>query len=314
MATLIGNIGPFDENLEKFDSYVCRLQQFFLANDIKDARKAPCFLSIIGPTVFQKVTDLVHPKTPETCTYDELVLALKNHYKPKVIQIFERFKFYKRAQLENESVSEYVAALKSLASSCNFKNRVSEYLLDRFVVGLRDEATQRALLAVEDLDFDQALSVAQAREAAARDVREFSSSQQLQASANVSNTNKVSTQRFQNNQGFRQFQNSSNNNKGSKGKQNSTSGGTATSFGNNSSVGTCSGCGAPHNRSHCPFKNAVCHYCKKTGHIIKVCIKAKKKGFSNNSSTSTNIVNDPINVPLEYIFYSDNVEPFLIKL
>ena len=46
-------------------------------------------------------------------------------------------------------------------------------LRDRFVVGLHDEATQRALLTEADLTFERAVEVASARKAAAMDVREM---------------------------------------------------------------------------------------------------------------------------------------------
>ena len=308
MAMLIGNVGEFDEHAEKIYSYLRRVTQFFLANEIPDERQAPAFLSIMGPKTFQKVTDLVHPKLPEKCKYDELVQTLKDHYKPKVIQIYERFNFYKRNQEDNESIANYVAALKSLASSCNFKNKVEEYLLDRFVVGLQDEATQRALLAVEDLDFKQAVSVAFAREAAARDVKEFASSQQTQHSSATnsvnSDTNKIATHKFGQKKGSNQgFRNNTN-----KGK----------STGNQSSQnasGPCPGCGDTlHLRSKCPFRSATCHYCKKVGHIIKVCFKAKKNQATPTQGSPKNTyaigTSSMSSISAEYIFYSDNVEPF----
>nr|CAD7444990.1 unnamed protein product [Timema bartmani] len=37
----------------------------------------------------------------------------------------------------------------------------------------------------------------------------------------------------------------------------------------------CAGCGGPHARSNCPFKNAQCHNCHFRGHIAKVCRRVK---------------------------------------
>ena len=36
-------------------------------------------------------------------------------------------------------------------------------------------------------------------------------------------------------------------------------------------TGTCYCCGGKHNQSTCRFKSEVCHFCKKRGHIAKVC-------------------------------------------
>ena len=41
-------------------------------------------------------------------------------------------------------------------------------------------------------------------------------------------------------------------------------------------VGTCGRCGGPHCGKDCKFKNAVCRFCQKTGHIEKVCLQKRK--------------------------------------
>ena len=46
---------------------------------------------------------------------DNIKKALKTHFKPKVILIYEWLKFHSRAQKPNESVADFVAALKELA-------------------------------------------------------------------------------------------------------------------------------------------------------------------------------------------------------
>lgn len=48
----IGKIGEFNENTESFANYVERLEQFFMANEVKDEKKVAVFLSIIDPTTY----------------------------------------------------------------------------------------------------------------------------------------------------------------------------------------------------------------------------------------------------------------------
>ena len=60
--------------------------------------------------------------------------------------IAERFHFYQRNQLAGESIAGYVAALRKLATHCEFEEKLQEALRDKFMCGLRKEATQRKLL------------------------------------------------------------------------------------------------------------------------------------------------------------------------
>ena len=83
----IGTIGPFDEGEEEFDSYIDRMKLFFNANDIKntDPKYVPAFLSLIGAKTYRLLKDLISPKEPATATFDELVMALRKHFKPQVV-------------------------------------------------------------------------------------------------------------------------------------------------------------------------------------------------------------------------------------
>ena len=96
--------------------------------------------------------------------------ALKDHFKPKVIQIYERHKFHSRSQKAGETIAEYVAGLKNLAQTCGFGDNLNESLRDRFVTGLSsDTETQRVLLTEADLTVKRAVDIASAMEAARLD-------------------------------------------------------------------------------------------------------------------------------------------------
>ena len=47
MAT-IGNIEAFDETLEDWQTYVERLEQFFIANDVGNDKKVSTLLTLLG--------------------------------------------------------------------------------------------------------------------------------------------------------------------------------------------------------------------------------------------------------------------------
>ena len=71
--------------------------------------------------------------------------------------IAERFQFYKRSQQSGESIVEFVADFTELA----FRAFLDQALRDRLVCGLKNEQTQKKLLAEHDLTYAKALQVVQ---------------------------------------------------------------------------------------------------------------------------------------------------------
>ena len=70
---------------------------------------------------------------------EEIAGVLKTHLVPKRLVIGERFRFYKRDQLPNENISDYVAELKRLTTHCQFGKSLDSMLRDRFVCGVSAE-------------------------------------------------------------------------------------------------------------------------------------------------------------------------------
>ena len=63
MATrmaLIGNIGPYDKNVEDFKSYSERVTLFMTANDVKEEKQVAVFLSVLGAQTLQTNKELVN--------------------------------------------------------------------------------------------------------------------------------------------------------------------------------------------------------------------------------------------------------------
>ena len=89
---------------------------------------------------------------------------MRKHYEPKKVVPAERFTFHRRNQGAEESVAEYVAELRKLTLNCDFKDHLDEALRDRFVCGLRSEATQKQLLTESELTFTRAVEIAKWRQ------------------------------------------------------------------------------------------------------------------------------------------------------
>jgi len=112
-------------------------------------------LTLLGEKTYGLLRNLTLPDKPATKNYDAIVKLLKDHLSPKPLIVAERFRFYKRYQLQGETVNKYVAELRRLAEYFEF-GTVNESLRDQFVV----EHTQKKLLAVADLTFVKAVETA----------------------------------------------------------------------------------------------------------------------------------------------------------
>ena len=65
----------------------------------------------------------------------------------------------------DENIAEFDAALRNLATYCEFGGTLEEALRDLFVCGVRNEATKHKLLTEQDLTYQNALEIAKGMEA-----------------------------------------------------------------------------------------------------------------------------------------------------
>ena len=253
-----GRIGEFQAEIEDWTDYTDRLDSYFLANDITaNAKKTAILVSSVGAKTFKLMKDLVSPTSPQEKGYTGLCDVIKAHFTPKASKIMARYRFYSRNRNSGESVSQYIAELRHLAKDCSFAGQLDEMLRDKLVVGVSDQNIQRKLLSEPDtMTFKEASDIALSMELAAENV---------QAIQKPQNTIHVVSK------------------KSSKGTTK-----------DDHSILSCHSCGDKHLRSECKFRNAICHYCKKRGHIEKVCQAKQKQGKKTNfkSSKSTHAVTE----------------------
>ena len=161
MATkVVDSPEKFDPETESILAYLERIEIYFAANEIKEEKKVPVFLNAIGKQTYGVLRNLLAPAKPSEKTMEELTKALKSHFEPKKVVIAKRFHFYRRNQGSGETVADYVAELRKLATHCDFKENLEEAIRDRLVCGLRREATQRRLLLEADLSLEKAIELA----------------------------------------------------------------------------------------------------------------------------------------------------------
>ena len=233
-----GKLPEFDASTQSWSLYTERLEYYFEANDLQhnEAKKKAILLTCCGATTYELLKNLLQPEKPADKTYDALVRILDKHFNPKPSQIMQRYRFNTRHRQPGETVATYVAQLKKLGEHCNFHS-LEEMVRDRLVCGIADGRIQRRLLQEPDLDYQKALDIALAMELANQDITHLQ--QQQHSTHHIKRVHQTP--------------------RPSHKPTRPTS-------------SPCYRCGADnHTSDTCKFKIAECRYCKKIGHIAKVC-------------------------------------------
>ncbi len=157
MATQFGSITEFQPDTDAVKAYLERVNLYFSANDVPEAKQVPILLSSIGASTYALLSDLLAPDAPGTKSFTEISTALRQHFEPKRAVIAERFHFYKRDQASGESVAAFDAVLRNLATHCDFGEFLEQALRDRFVCGLARDSIQRRLLSEINLIYTKAV-------------------------------------------------------------------------------------------------------------------------------------------------------------
>lgn len=158
-----GRIGEINPQREDWTSYIERLNEYFIANDLKEAAKQKAILlSVVGAETYQLMRSLTAPNKPTEKSFDQLVALVKEHHHPKPSVILQRFKFGSRRQKSGEPIANFVSDLRRLSEHCEFGETLDDMLRDRIVCGIADGR----LLVKPNLSVKKALELAQAQETA----------------------------------------------------------------------------------------------------------------------------------------------------
>ena len=250
----IGQVETFDAGRESIAAYLERVELFLAANAVPVERQVPVFLTLVGGQTYALLRDLLSPAKPADKTLKQLMDALRGHYEPKKVVMAERFLFHQRKQEAGETVAAFEAELRKLASRCEFGETLEEALRDRLVCGLREEVYRKRLLAEPELTLSKALTIAQSLELVDQNARALRGPDTA--------IHQVSQSRAQRKG---QAQTRSHNKPQTRGKE-------------------CYRCGgADHLAATCRFVDAICHSCKKKGHLARVCHSGKSGGGHRGS-------------------------------
>nr|XP_050042779.1 uncharacterized protein LOC126539992 [Dermacentor andersoni] len=108
--------------------------------------------------------------------YDSALAALRHQFSTSRNVIIERHRFHRRSQHTGESVHDFVAALRELASHCSFASQ-DDALRDQFIAGVAStRLRERLLLEGSTLSFENSVRIALQFEQAAEELKELSAS------------------------------------------------------------------------------------------------------------------------------------------
>ncbi|XP_070384417.1 uncharacterized protein, partial [Dermacentor albipictus] len=108
--------------------------------------------------------------------YDSALAALRHQFSTSRNVIIERHRFHRRSQHTGESVHDFVAALRELASHCSFASQ-DDAPRDQFVAGVAStRVRERLLLEGSTLSFENSVRIALQFEQVAEELKELSAS------------------------------------------------------------------------------------------------------------------------------------------
>ncbi|KAM3960695.1 LOW QUALITY PROTEIN: uncharacterized protein ACR2FA_005288 [Aphomia sociella] len=248
----IGNLSYFDHKNGEWSIFKGRLSQFLKVNNVKEDNRSAIL-------IYRLVRNLAYPTDIETLNYEQLIDLLDKHFKQKLCS--DKSRFYGATRSPDETLGDWAARLRGLASYCNFGTALETIITDRLVLGLGSGPERDKLFEqnVSTLDLTRALEMAEQAESA-REARAI-------ASANAGITVKdepiyrAHCESRAGKERRRNFEDSSTNTTGVP------AGSGSGNHHHRGGIHRCSVCGMKnHDSKVCRFKN---YRCQKCGNIIQ---------------------------------------------
>ena len=269
----------FEPTVETFDCYLERFENKLAIIGIAVTDDEPAenashrrnlLLTHVGREHYKLLVDHFQPDRPNVKSYTDIVAALKRHFGKTICVHTERRKFSMRFRNTNESVAQYIASLRALATDCQFRD-LDERLRDQIFVGINEPVWLRELCSKfpdNTARFDDVERAVLQLEQASKQCQGLSTFGAMVT--NRSNSTCYVTRAPQ-----------KGNNKSSQPKS-TAAGSTTYSAGPHVSqpvqldpVVHCLSCGFSRHKPHeqCPARGKRCAACKALNHFARVCIK-----------------------------------------
>ena len=234
-------------------------------SEVSAATKKRIIIICLSPEVYSYVEDAE--------TYENVITTLERVYVKGKNNVFARYLLVSRQQRSDETIAEYLRALKGLAKDCKFADVTAdqykdELTRDAFINGLASPTIRQRLLENDELELQKAYELAESLDKARQQTLVMSKSFSTLASAPPGGVHETDQS-----------------NVDSAAKQSLAVTETNENAWRNQSTDskTCYFCGGDFhsNRKQCPARNALCRHCGKRGHFLKVCLKrSRSSGYT----------------------------------
>ena len=251
---------------EDFGLFVKKCDLYFEAVDLKnDKKRRLALLFNLTEDAFRLAESVEFVEGADA--YENWIKRLKSLFERNQTATEKRYNFHRREQQPGESVNSYALSLREAGAKCGFTGEeYSSRLIDQFILGLKDRATQSKLLQEPPKTLDEALLLARRFEAANATMHTLAGVQKHSATTGI-------------------------------GAVNSTTG-AANSSPAVPAAKTCNGCnGFGHVAEQCPTVNSVkrknilservCFRCHKPGHIARNCFVFDSQQGASGSKENT---------------------------
>jgi transposase InsO family protein len=292
----IPSLHAFNYDTTTWSSYRDRMGFYFHANGIvTDAERKSLFLWSVGDHVYSLLESLVAPRllTEAELTYVNLIEILDKHYDDTKNIMTATYNFFSCYQKSGQSFTEWKAELYDKVRRCGFTTStlatkpIDRAIRDMYVIGIRNPKIRQALLKEQDPDLQAAEKLILAAERLEQDVRHFAHP----LKDNNSSVDKIHDQQFKSN---KQKQTYSNKNRDYKSNNHNDKRRDykLNNLDKDRTYNPCETCGSTkHLRSNCKFRDYTCNYCKKNGHLEKVCRQKKNEQLSTKHITTVSKLN-----------------------
>lgn len=246
----------FDAKTTTWGRWVKRFETALLLFNADHAKKKQYLLHYMGASTYNIVCDRLLPQTPENTSYSSIVAELEDYFNPKANEILENYRFQLRKQGADEKCEDFLVALRCLATGCNFGDYLNTALRNQFVFGLKSHTIQNRLLEKQQLTLNEAITTAKAYEIAEKEGGELHQAKNMSETVNKIHFRRESQNKREVQKLEKKLQKRENLKIENK---------------------HCYRCGnTEHMADQCKFKEVICHYCKKKGHLRRMCLKEKR--------------------------------------
>ena len=223
------------------------------------------------------------------------------HFEPKKLLKGYITRFQQRVQGATESVADYIAAVRELASQCEFGDSEEQQVCVQISNGVSDRKLKDRLWE-DDLTLDQVINQCNFHEQKemTRRITGAGPSAGTESSVNTvglyaprgrgysrgrgRGDGRHPGQGHYRNQGQQQGQEQHRSQRDDSARGRGGRGGNRGRGGYSESGQSCGNCGYAHGPRQCPAYNQLCHYCHKMGHFARCCQKTVPVHYASNDN------------------------------